>query len=195
MKQHRRSIFILIIFMSIISLTFNPFSAKAAPLMLNIPAPQVDPLYIGDDYITGKLQQEVPMQYPGNAAYVLLNNKQYYITDYTVENAESFRLKLPKTLEPGDTLNYFTITGSVIDPVAYPGQVSYKLAGPFTAIEKTRVQINFVDEAGHTLAPSDTMSGKLGEEYKTLPKTIDGFQNAIKPNWNLDQPIIRAAYL
>ncbi|MBF2703843.1 MucBP domain-containing protein [Listeria welshimeri] len=176
MKQHRRSIFILIIFMSIISLTFNPFSAKAAPLMLNIPAPQVDPLYIGDDYITGKLQQEVPMQYPGNAAYVLLNNKQYYISDYTVENAKSFRLKLPKTLEPGDTLNYFTITGNVIDPVAYPGQVSYKLAGPFTAIEKARVQINFVDEAGQTLAPSDTMSGKLGEEYKTLPKTIDGFQ-------------------
>lgn len=58
--------------MTILSITFHPFSAKAAPLMLNLPAPQVDQLYIGDDYITGKLQQEVPMHYPGNAAYVLL---------------------------------------------------------------------------------------------------------------------------
>lgn len=58
--------------MTILSITFNPFSAKAAPLLLNLPEPQVDQLYIGDDYITGKLQQEVPMHYPGNAAYVFL---------------------------------------------------------------------------------------------------------------------------
>ncbi|EHT4849436.1 MucBP domain-containing protein, partial [Listeria monocytogenes] len=149
---------------------------KAEPLMLILPAPQVDQLYIGDDYITGKLQQEVPMDYPGDAAYVLLNNKQYNITDYTVENNVNFRLKLPKTLEAGDTLNYFTITGRVIDPVAYPGQESYTLAGPFTPIEKAKLQVNYVDEANQTLATSETMSGKLGESYITTPKTIDGYQ-------------------
>ncbi|HDA9567582.1 TPA: peptidoglycan-binding protein, partial [Listeria innocua] len=54
MKHHKKTLFTLIIFMTILSITFNPFSAKAAPLMLNIPEPQVDQLYIGDDYITGK---------------------------------------------------------------------------------------------------------------------------------------------
>ncbi|EAG7193353.1 peptidoglycan-binding protein, partial [Listeria monocytogenes] len=71
MKHTKKITFSFIIFMTILSITFNPFSAKAAPLMLNLPEPQVDQLYIGDDYITGKLQQEVPMHYPGNAAYVL----------------------------------------------------------------------------------------------------------------------------
>ncbi|HAC3176491.1 TPA_asm: LPXTG cell wall anchor domain-containing protein [Listeria innocua] len=176
MKRHKKTIFTLIIFMTILSITFNPFSAKAAPLMLNISEPQVDQLYIGDDYITGKLQQEVPMHYPGNAAYVLFNNKQYYITDYTVENDVNFRLKLPKTLEAGDTLNYLAITGDVLDPVAYPGQESYKMAGPFTPIEKANIQVNYVNEANQTLAPSDTFSGKIGETYTTSPKTIDGYQ-------------------
>ncbi|EAE7280213.1 LPXTG cell wall anchor domain-containing protein [Listeria monocytogenes] len=174
MKHKKKTLFIL--FMTILSLTFQPFSAKAEPLMLILPAPQVDQLYIGDDYITGKLQQEVPMDYPGDAAYVLFNNKQYNITDYTVENNVNFRLKLPKTLEAGDTLNYFTITGRVIDPVAYPGQESYTLAGPFTPIEKAKLQVNYVDEANQTLATSETMSGKLGESYITTPKTIDGYQ-------------------
>ncbi len=96
MKHAKKSLFTFIIFMTILSITFNPFSAKAAPLMLNLPAPQVDQLYIGDDYITGKLQQEVPMHYPGNAAYVLFNNKQYNITDYTVENDVNFRLNYLK---------------------------------------------------------------------------------------------------
>ncbi|MBC1377583.1 MucBP domain-containing protein [Listeria innocua] len=176
MKHHKKTLFTFIIFMTILSITFNPFSAKAAPLMLNIPAPQVDQLYIGDDYITGKLQQEVPMHYPGNAAYVLFNNKQYYITDYTVENDVNFRLKLPKTLEAGDTLNYLAITGNVLDPVAHPGQESYKMAGPFTPIEKANIQVNYVDEANQTLATSDTLSGKLGETYTTTPKAIDGYQ-------------------
>lgn len=176
MKHAKKSLFTFIIFMTILSITFNPFSAKAAPLMLNLPAPQVDQLYIGDDYITGKLQQEVPMHYPGNAAYVLFNNKQYNITDYTVENDVNFRLKLPKTLEAGDTLNYFTITGNVLDPVAYPGQESYKLAGPFSPIEKANIQVNYVDETNQTLATSDTLSGKLGETYTTSPKAIDGYQ-------------------
>ncbi|EKM9527110.1 MucBP domain-containing protein [Listeria monocytogenes] len=176
MKHKKKTLFIFILFMTILSLTFQPFSAKAEPLMLILPAPQVDQLYIGDDYITGKLQQEVPMDYPGDAAYVLFNNKQYNITDYTVENNVNFRLKLPKTLEAGDTLNYFTITGRVIDPVAYPGQESYTLAGPFTPIEKAKLQVNYVDEANQTLATSETMSGKLGESYVTTPKTIDGYQ-------------------
>ncbi|EAF1438963.1 LPXTG cell wall anchor domain-containing protein [Listeria monocytogenes] len=176
MKHKKKTLFIFILFMTILSLTFQPFSAKAEPLMLILPAPQVDPLYIGDDYITGKLQQEVPMDYPGDAAYVLFNNKQYNITDYTVENNVNFRLKLPKTLEAGDTLNYFTITGRVIDPVAYPGQESYTLAGPFTPIEKAKLQVNYVDETNQTLATSETMSGKLGESYVTTPKTIDGYQ-------------------
>ncbi|EBF6244595.1 LPXTG cell wall anchor domain-containing protein [Listeria monocytogenes] len=176
MKHKKKTLFIFILFMTILSLTFQPFSAKAEPLMLILPAPQVDPLYIGDDYITGKLQQEVPMDYPGDAAYVLFNNKQYNITDYTVENNVNFRLKLPKTLEAGDTLNYFTISGRVIDPVAYPGQESYTLAGPFTPIEKAKLQVNYVDEANQTLATSETMSGKLGESYVTTPKTIDGYQ-------------------
>lgn len=176
MKHTKKITFSFIIFMTILSITFNPFSAKAAPLMLNLPEPQVDQLYIGDDYITGKLQQEVPMHYPGNAAYVLFNNKQYNITDYTVENDVNFRLKLPKTLEAGDTLNYFTITGNVLDPVAYPGQESYKLAGPFTPIEKANIQVNYVDETNQTLATSDTLSGKLGETYTTSPKAIDGYQ-------------------
>ncbi|EAD1384157.1 LPXTG cell wall anchor domain-containing protein [Listeria monocytogenes] len=176
MKHKKKTLFIFILFMTILSLTFQPFSAKAEPLMLILPAPQVDQLYIGDDYITGKLQQEVPMDYPGDAAYVLFNNKQYNITDYTVENNVNFRLKLPKTLEAGDTLNYFTITGRVIDPVAYPGQESYTLAGPFTPIEKAKLQVNYVDEANQTLATSETMSGKLGESYITTPKTIDGYQ-------------------
>ncbi|EAG8684755.1 invasin LmiA [Listeria monocytogenes] len=176
MKHAKKSLFTFIIFMTILSITFNPFSAKAAPLMLNLPAPQVDQLYIGDDYITGKLQQEVPMHYPGNAAYVLFNNKQYNITDYTVENDVNFRLKSPKTLEAGDTLNYFTITGNVLDPVAYPGQESYKLAGPFSPIEKANIQVNYVDETNQTLATSDTLSGKLGETYTTSPKAIDGYQ-------------------
>ncbi|EGP9127838.1 peptidoglycan-binding protein [Listeria monocytogenes] len=176
MKHKKKTLFIFILFMTILSLTFQPFSAKAEPLMLILPAPQVDPLYIGDDYITGKLQQEVPMDYPGDAAYVLFNNKQYNITDYTVENNVNFRLKLPKTLEAGDTLNYFTISGRVIDPVAYPGQESYTLAGPFTPIEKAKLQVNYLDEANQTLATSETMSGKLGESYVTTPKTIDGYQ-------------------
>lgn len=176
MKHKKKTLFIFILFMTILSLTFQPFSAKAEPLMLILPAPQVDQLYIGDDYITGKLQQEVPMDYPGDAAYVLFNNKQYNITDYTVENNVNFRLKLPKTLEAGDTLNYFTISGRVIDPVAYPGQESYTLAGPFTPIEKAKLQVNYVDEANQTLATSETMSGKLGESYVTTPKTIDGYQ-------------------
>ncbi|TYV08486.1 MucBP domain-containing protein [Listeria monocytogenes] len=176
MKHKKKTLFIFILFMTILSLTFQPFSAKAEPLMLILPAPQVDQLYIGDDYITGKLQQEVPMDYPGDAAYVLFNNKQYNITDYTVENNVNFRLKLPKTLEAGDTLNYFTITGRVIDPVAYPGQESYTLAGPFTPIEKAKLQVNYVDETNQTLATSETMSGKLGESYVTTPKTIDGYQ-------------------
>lgn len=181
MKHKKKTLFIFILFMTILSLTFQPFSAKAEPLMLILPAPQVDPLYIGDDYITGKLQQEVPMDYPGDAAYVLFNNKQYNITDYTVENNVNFRLKLPKTLEAGDTLNYFTITGRVIDPVAYPGQESYTLAGPFTPIEKAKLQVNYVDEANQTLATSETMSGKLGESYVTTPKTIDGYQVKATP--------------
>ncbi|MBC1543897.1 MucBP domain-containing protein [Listeria cossartiae] len=176
MKHRKRTLLIFIIFITILSITFNPFSAKAAPVTLNLPEPQVDPLYIGDDYITGKLQQVIPMHYPGNAAYVLFNNKLSYITDYTVENDVNFRLKLPKTLEAGDTLNYFTITGTVLDPVAYPGQESYKLAGPFTAIEKAKLQVNYLDEANQTLATSDTMSGKIGESYTTSPKTIDGYQ-------------------
>ncbi|ECC0864512.1 LPXTG cell wall anchor domain-containing protein [Listeria monocytogenes] len=176
MKHKKKTLFIFILFMTILSLTFQPFSAKAEPLMLILPASQVDPLYIGDDYITGKLQQEVPMDYPGDAAYVLFNNKQYNITDYTVENNVNFRLKLPKTLEAGDTLNYFTISGRVIDPVAYPGQESYTLAGPFTPIEKAKLQVNYLDEANQTLATSETMSGKLGESYVTTPKTIDGYQ-------------------
>ncbi|ECW8277325.1 peptidoglycan-binding protein, partial [Listeria monocytogenes] len=70
MKHKKKTLFIFILFMTILGLTFQPFSAKAEPLRLILPAPQVDPLYIGDDYITGKLQQEVPMDYPGNAAYV-----------------------------------------------------------------------------------------------------------------------------
>ncbi|MBC2262820.1 LPXTG cell wall anchor domain-containing protein [Listeria sp. FSL L7-0091] len=176
MKHLKKFLFALLILSSIISITFQPFSAKAAPLMLKLPEPQVDQLYIGDDYITGKLQQEVPMHYPGNAAYVLFNNKQYYITDYTVENDVNFRLKLPKTLEAGDTLNYFTITGTVLDPVAYPGQNSYDLAGPFTPIEKAKVQVNYLDESNETLATSDVLSGKLGENYTTSPKTMEGYQ-------------------
>ncbi|EAG9320976.1 MucBP domain-containing protein [Listeria monocytogenes] len=181
MTHHKKILFTFIIFMTILSITFNPFSVKAAPLMLNIPAAQVDQLYIGDDYITGKLQQEVPMHYPGNAAYVLFNNKQYYVTDYTVENDVNFRLKLPKALEAGDTLNYLAITGNVLDPVAYPGQVSYKMAGPFTPIEKANIQVNYVDEANQTLATCDTLSGKLGETYATSPKTIDGYDVKATP--------------
>lgn len=52
MKHTKKITFSFIIFMTILSITFNPFSAKAAPLMLNLPEPQVDQLYIGDDYIT-----------------------------------------------------------------------------------------------------------------------------------------------
>ncbi|EJE1923482.1 peptidoglycan-binding protein, partial [Listeria monocytogenes] len=50
MKHTKKITFSFIIFMTILSITFNPFSAKAAPLMLNLPEPQVDQLYIGDDY-------------------------------------------------------------------------------------------------------------------------------------------------
>lgn len=165
----------------IISMTFVPFSAKAEPLILNIPAPVVDQLYIGDDYITGTLQQEIPMHYPGNGAFVFLNNRQYNIFDYTVENDTYFRLKLPKTLEAGDTLNYFAITGNVLDPIAYPGQESYKMAGPFTPIEKAKIQVNYLDEANQPLVNSETLTGKLGESYTTSPKAIQGYQLKTTP--------------
>ncbi|EMY3522650.1 peptidoglycan-binding protein, partial [Listeria monocytogenes] len=45
MKHTKKITFSFIIFMTILSITFNPFSAKAAPLMLNLPEPQVDQLY------------------------------------------------------------------------------------------------------------------------------------------------------
>ncbi|MBC1489233.1 MucBP domain-containing protein [Listeria sp. FSL L7-1485] len=182
MKQRRKLYISFLLLFSIVSMTLVPYTAKAAPLMLNIPAPQVDQLYIGDDYITGTLQQEVPMHYPGNGAFVFLNNKQYNVFDYTVENDTYFRLKLPKTLEAGDTLNYFAITGNVLDPVAYPGQESYKMAGPFTPIEKAEIQVNYLDEASQPLTNSDTLKGKIGESYTTTPKAIDGYQLKITPN-------------
>lgn len=182
MNQKRKLFISFILLFSIVSMTLAPFSAKADPLMLNIPAPQVDQLYIGDDYITGQLQQEVPMHYPGDGAFVFLNNKQYNFFDYTVENDTYFRLKLPKTLESGDTLNYFAITGNVLDPVAYPGQESYKMAGPFTPIEKAKIQVNFVDESNQPLDSAETFTGKLGENYSTTPKTIDGYQLKTTPS-------------
>lgn len=37
MKHIRKTLFTFIIFMIILSITFNPFSAKAEPLMLNLP--------------------------------------------------------------------------------------------------------------------------------------------------------------
>ncbi|MCH2844298.1 MucBP domain-containing protein, partial [Listeria monocytogenes] len=67
-------------------------------------------------------------------------------------------------------------TGNVLDPVAYPGQESYKLAGPFSPIEKANIQVNYVAETNQTLATSDTLSGKLGETYTPSPKAIDGYQ-------------------
>ncbi|MGC7149253.1 MucBP domain-containing protein [Listeria ivanovii] len=178
MKHPRKLYRSLIVLFSIVSMTLAPFSAKAATM----PAPQVDQLYIGDDYITGTLQQEVPMHYPGNGAYVLLNNKEYSVFEYTVENDTYFCLKLPKTLEAGDTLNYFTITGNVLDPVAYPGQEIYNMAGPFIPIEKAKIQVHYLDEANQPLANSNTLIGKIGEIYSTTPKTIDGYQLKITPN-------------
>ncbi|EAC3829221.1 class 1 internalin InlJ [Listeria monocytogenes] len=111
----------------------------------------------------------------------------------------------PKTIEgytltttPGNATGTFT-TGS--QTVTYVYTKNIEAAEPIT--------VNYVDANGKTLAPSETLSGTIGDTYKATAKQIDGYTLSAEPtnatgqftnsaqtvnyiytkNTNIDQPL------
>ncbi|GEL92787.1 MucBP domain-containing protein [Enterococcus villorum] len=59
-------------------------------------------------------------------------------------------------------------TGNLIDNVVFTNE--------FTPTEEAEpVTVNYIDENGNQLAPSDTLTGKIGENYQTKPKEIENY--------------------
>ena len=52
----------------------------------------------------------------------------------------------------------------------------YKKIEQPTVVAEGTVTTNYLDENGEPLAPSDTQTGKIGEDYTTAGKTIDGYK-------------------
>ncbi|MGJ6955797.1 class 1 internalin InlJ [Listeria monocytogenes] len=111
----------------------------------------------------------------------------------------------PKTIEgytltttPGNATGTFT-TGN--QTVTYVYTKNIEAAEPIT--------VNYVDANGKTLAPSETLSGTIGDTYKATAKQIDGYTLSAEPtnatgqftnsaqtvnyiytkNTNIDQPL------
>ncbi|EAC3780911.1 class 1 internalin InlJ [Listeria monocytogenes] len=83
----------------------------------------------------------------------------------------------PKTIEgytltttPGNATGTFT-TGS--QTVTYVYTKNIEAAEPIT--------VNYVDANGKTLAPSETLSGTIGDTYKATAKQIDGYTLSAEP--------------
>ncbi|EJB4741607.1 class 1 internalin InlJ [Listeria monocytogenes] len=137
--------------------------------------------------------------------YVDEDNKQLNSTteisgtigdNYTTEpkTIESYTL----TTTPGNATGTFT-TGS--QTVTYVYTKNIEAAEPIT--------VNYVDANGKTLAPSETLSGTIGDTYKATAKQIDGYTLSAEPtnatgqftnsaqtvnyiytkNTNIDQPL------
>ncbi|PXC88419.1 MucBP domain-containing protein, partial [Listeria monocytogenes] len=43
------------------------------------------------------------------------------------------------------------------------------------------VTVNYIDTDGKTIAPTETLSGNVGENYTTTAKTIDGYSLTTTP--------------
>ncbi|HAA6111982.1 TPA_asm: internalin [Listeria monocytogenes] len=102
------------------------------------------------------------------------------------------------TTTPGNATGTFT-TGS--QTVTYVYTKNIEAAEPIT--------VNYVDANGKTLAPSETLSGTIGDTYKATAKQIDGYTLSAEPtnatgqftnsaqtvnyiytkNTNIDQPL------
>ncbi|EAF6256327.1 class 1 internalin InlJ [Listeria monocytogenes] len=137
--------------------------------------------------------------------YVDEDNKQLNsITEISGTIGDNYTTE-PKTIEgytltttPGNATGTFT-TGS--QTVTYVYTKNIEAAEPIT--------VNYVDANGKTLAPSETLSGTIGDTYKATAKQIDGYTLSAEPtnatgqftnsaqtvnyiytkNTNIDQPL------
>ncbi|OTP26377.1 MucBP domain-containing protein, partial [Enterococcus mundtii] len=58
--------------------------------------------------------------------------------------------------------------GNLIDNVVFTNEYT-------PTAEAEPVTVNYVDEQGNQLAPSETLNGKIGENYTTTPKEIENY--------------------
>jgi len=94
---------------------------------------------------------------------------------------------LSKYIETIDGIQYITTShtatafvnvGSTFEQILHSNEGVSQVPWPITEGE---VNVRYLDEKGNELASSEKLNGQIGEEYKTNPKDIKGYQVKIIP--------------